>query len=472
MFEISAGIEFRQRHLILTSLKKSFGRIELVDYGIHPVPMEGQVQEWESRVISLIDAFFSKNQLSRERVSISVPREKTVVRFINLPIAARENLRKVIEYEAPKYVPFEREEAYFDYCLLKEEKEEVRVFTAFIKKSDLDFYLSLLKKIGIQPVSVQIPSAAAINLFLYHGEKVGGENSVLLEVTEPFFEMNFIRGKDWKESFHLPLPNEGRESKMIETFKRLPFKGDSLPKPTFFIYGLDAAEKMFPTLPETGQVKGVQPPPVSRLKLKNGGPIPHKIYSSIGLPLKGLTRTFLDFNLLPLEMRRKKRQIGKPLFIALAFLTLILCFTWALGIFIRLEKGLKEVDGEMKKRKPEVETIEKIQKQKEELIKEVSEFDKIKSGEISKLVILEEMSQLLPPAVWVWNVKYTGKEIEISGFADSASDLISLLDKSPLFEKVEFSAPVTKERERREGVEKERERFKIKLRLEGRKEKP
>ncbi len=37
----------------------------------------------------------------------------------------------------------------------------------------------------------------------------------------------------------------------------------------------------------------------------------------------------------------------------------------------------------------------------------------------------------------------------------------------PLFEKVEFQAPVTKERERRVGVDKERERFKIKMRLEG-----
>jgi len=58
--------------------------------------------------------------------------------------------------------------------------------------------------------------------------------------------------------------------------------------------------------------------------------------------------------------------------------------------------------------------------------------------------------------------------MEVSGFADSASDLIPLLDRSPLFEKVEFLAPVTKERERRAGVDKERERFKIKMRLEAR----
>ncbi len=72
----------------------------------------------------------------------------------------------------------------------------------------------------------------------------------------------------------------------------------------------------------------------------------------------------------------------------------------------------------------------------------------------------------MPPTVWIWNLKATSGEIEISGFADSASDLIPLLDRSPLFEKVEFLAPVTKERDRRLGSDKEKERFKIRMYLE------
>jgi general secretion pathway protein L len=115
-----------------------------------------------------------------------------------------------------------------------------------------------------------------------------------------------------------------------------------------------------------------------------------------------------------------------------------------------------------------VEAIEKVQKQRGELDKEFSEFVKITSGEVSKVEILKELTQVLPSTVWIWNIKYSGGEVEISGFADSASELIPLLDRSPLFEKVEFLAPVTKERERRMGGDKEKERFKIKMRLEGR----
>jgi Tfp pilus assembly protein PilN len=149
-------------------------------------------------------------------------------------------------------------------------------------------------------------------------------------------------------------------------------------------------------------------------------------------------------------------------------LVLILSCTWGMGVYSGYRNALDVLRAEVKKRKPEVEAIEKLQKQRGELAQEVAEYGKITAGEPSKIEILRELTQILPSTVWIWNIKYSAGEIEMSGFADSASDLIPLLDKSPLFEKVEFLAPVTKERERRIGAEKEKERFKIKMRLEGR----
>jgi Tfp pilus assembly protein PilN len=378
----------------------------------------------------------------------------------------------VLEYEAPKYTPFEKEEITFDYQLLKEEKDELHLFAVFIKKAEVDYYLSLLKKVGIQPISVQIPSTSALNLFFYHGHPGKDDVAVLLDVTEPFFEMNLIRGGDWRESFHLPLPPEDRESRIVNTFKRSGFRTDAYSRSTFFVYGLDASEKMFPKLRENDQIKGVFLPPLHRIKAETGAARLDKIFPSIGLPLIGLTRTRLDVNLLPLEMRKKIREIGKPLFMILTCIALILGLTWGTGVFVRYRNELNTINDEIKNRKPAVEAVEKLQRQKDGLTKEIAELEKIRSAEVSKIEILRELTQLLPTTVWIWNFKYTGKEMEISGFADSAADLISLLDRSPLLERVEFLAPVTKERERREGVDKERERFKIKARLEGRRSSP
>jgi len=41
------GIDFRKNHLILTLLKKSFRKIELVDYEIHSLLPENQKEERE-----------------------------------------------------------------------------------------------------------------------------------------------------------------------------------------------------------------------------------------------------------------------------------------------------------------------------------------------------------------------------------------------------------------------------------------
>jgi general secretion pathway protein L len=396
-------------------------------------------------------------------------RFRVIVRFIKLPISTKENLRKVLEYEIPKYTPFERGELYFDYEILKEEKGWLHLFAVFVKKVEVDYCLALMKKIGIQPVSIQIPSIAALNLFYFNEGVKRGEISVLLDVGDSSFDTNLIQEGNWIESFHLALPKEEKEARMISTLKRMGLKEDSLPKSTFFVYGLGGDEKLLASLKEMNQVKGVFPPPMTRVETGKGIYELNKIYASIGLPLKGIIKTRLDLNLLPLEMKKKVRQIGRPFSIFLVLLAFFLSLTWGAGIFFQYRDELEAVTAEIKKRRPEVEAVEKLQKQKEAMTREILEFEKIRSGEPSKVEILKELTQLLPGAVWIWNFKYNGREIEISGYADSASELIPLLDKSSLFERVEFLSPVTKERQFKGAGDKEKERFKIKVRVEGRK---
>ena len=463
----SFGIDFRKRHLILTLLKKSFTKIILADYAIHPVSPESQKEEREAEIMSLINAFISKNRIDKQKVSVAIPRDKVVARFIKLPVATKENLRKVLEYEASRYTPFENGEFYFDYHILKEEKEWVHLFVLFVKKAEVDAYLTLLRKVGIQPVSVQIPSTAALNLFFYNEGAKENQTSVLLNVTEPFFEMDLLRGKEWQDSFHLPLPRQERVPRIINALKRSPQNLRSLSKSTFFVYGLDADETILSDL-EADQVESVLAPPLSRMDTSGDLSKPYKIYPSIGIPLKDLVATRFDLNLLPSEMRKRVRQIGKPLVLTFAVVALVLSLAWGAGAIVRYRSELNSVNEEIRRRKPEVEAIAKLQKQKDDCCREMSTLEKIRAGEVSKTEVLEELTKILPDTVWIWNFKYSGKEIEISGFADSASNLIPLIDKSPLFERVEFLAPVTKERLPRGPDMKEYERFKIKARMKGR----
>jgi len=470
IFDTSLGIDFKHTHLVLTLLRKSMGKIRLVDYGVYPLFLGGQKEVQEAQWISFITDFISKHQISRDQVFISIPREKAILRFLRFPLAAKENLRQVLEYETPKYTPFDQEDLYFDYQIIQEDKEGIELLAVFVKKEEISLYLSMLKKIGIEPFAIQIPSVAALNLFFYHQGEKYRERSILLDMSTPFFEMNLLRGKKWEESLNIPAsPEENNEETILEVLKKSGWNGEWLSRAAFYVYGMDAAGRGLPTLRQNDPVQEVSSPPLHRIEVAKGEAKPDYIYPSIGLPLMGLTKTRFDFNLLPKEMRRKARQTLKYLSLILAGVALVFMISGLYGTIRGYQNELGSLRTEIRLRKPIVDQVSKLKKENQELQKEVDEFSKITVGEVSKIEILKELTEILPSTVYIWNLKYTGKEIEISGFADSASDLIPLIDKSPLFERVEFSAPVTKERDRRTGVEKERERFKIKIRFEGRK---
>jgi len=274
LLDSSFGIDFKQNQVVLTLLRRSFGKIAAGDYQVHPLPPEGQKEDWDAQIIGLINTFVSRHLISKDQVSISIPREKVIVRFIKLPSATKENLRKVLEYEIPKYTPFEKAQISFDYCIVKEEKDWLHLFAAFVQRPELDRYIQILRRIGIRPASVQIASAASLNLFHYHS---GGKRVIrpsCLDITDPYLEMNLVQGGAWKESLHLPFPPEEREARLLATISRLAVGTDSSPKPSLFVMAWMPPKKAFPSLRESPQIRGsflpAQPYPNRQRRAETG----------------------------------------------------------------------------------------------------------------------------------------------------------------------------------------------------------
>ncbi|MCX8119135.1 MAG: pilus assembly protein PilM [Desulfobacterota bacterium] len=462
------GIDLRPRHLILTLLKRSFGRVRVVDYAIHPIAPEEDREEREAQVIGAIPPFLARHSLRRDRIHVSLPREKAIARFIRLPAATRENLRKVLEYELPKYTPFKADEVYFDYHLLREEKEWLTLFAAFVRRSEIESSLSLLKKVGIRPISIQISTVSALNHFFYNRPSSDGEASVLLELFPPFLEMNLLRGSEWEESFHFHYHPDHWPAEVIRIWERSGLRPASGQSVRWFLFGEEGEEKNLTLLKESAGQENVFRPPIDRLKWKGDRRDLGLLYPSIGAPLSGLVKPRIELNLLPEELRERRRKIGRPLLLILLCLFGLFGVRQGMTLYSQQREELASISEEVRRRKPEVEALEKIQKEKEALAKEISELEKFQSEEVSKIDILKELTSLLPETAWLWNLKYNGRELELSGYADSASDLIQIFDKSPLFEKVEFLAPVTKERFMRPDGSQEKERFRLRVRLEAR----
>lgn len=60
--------------------------------------------------------------------------------------------------------------------------------------------------------------------------------------------------------------------------------------------------------------------------------------------------------------------------------------------------------------------------------------------------VLLELTRLIPEGSWTQKVSVQRNVVDISGESDQASELISLLERSPMFEEVRFKSPLVKSR--------------------------
>lgn len=85
---------------------------------------------------------------------------------------------------------------------------------------------------------------------------------------------------------------------------------------------------------------------------------------------------------------------------------------------------------------------------------------RLEEDRMPALVILEEVTKLLPDTAWVQEFRFDGAIIELSGLAQSAATLLSVFERSVLFHEARFTASIRIE----SGEDRERFRLQAKLR--------
>jgi Tfp pilus assembly protein PilN len=108
-----------------------------------------------------------------------------------------------------------------------------------------------------------------------------------------------------------------------------------------------------------------------------------------------------------------------------------------------------------------VKKVETLKKDVDALESEVSTISDFKKGRPMALHILKELTTILPKSAWLTRVRVTNTGVEIDGYAAAATELLSKLEASPYFKKVEFASPTFRD------VRLNSDRFVIKMEIEG-----
>jgi len=139
-------------------------------------------------------------------------------------------------------------------------------------------------------------------------------------------------------------------------------------------------------------------------------------------------------------------------------IVLLLIPAAGLSIYMKQLTKLEIVNSFLHEAKKNASSVENLYVQADELRKRSAAFAMLSKTRDAKLIVLRELTQLFAQDIWIRSVRIDGDKVEIRGYADRASPLITKLENSQYFTDVKFSGRITKE--------KNKEKFTLFARLE------
>eukprot|EP00456_Euglypha_rotunda_P013784 TRINITY_DN141_c0_g3_i2.p1 TRINITY_DN141_c0_g3~~TRINITY_DN141_c0_g3_i2.p1 ORF type:complete len:775 (+),score=204.19 TRINITY_DN141_c0_g3_i2:767-3091(+) len=171
------GIEIGQAGLKAIKLRFAEAAQQVVavafDYVPHPKLLSQPDAVPDELIRQALDTFLSRNQIAGDLISISLPGQTALAKFIQLPPVEASRVKEIVKYEARQQIPFPLEEVIWDYQTLGGGVEEsgfvldgeVGLFA--MKREQVQHHLNpyLAKKMEVEVV--QIAPLALYNFLCY-----------------------------------------------------------------------------------------------------------------------------------------------------------------------------------------------------------------------------------------------------------------------------------------------------------------
>jgi len=437
-----------------------FHRIRVLGYETHPL-QEDRYPSPEA-VAQTALPYVGRFHLSHPGVMLCVPKAWTVIRTAELPAAAKENLPDVIAFELDRMTPFKAEEAYYDFRVLEEEGEKIKVSVAAIKKNLVTPYLQALSDKGL-PVSQIDLNLSAVGSYLNY---VCRERDVVyFDIGRKHYEGGSIRSgvmtSGCAGAFNGTGPGESLAADIAaEMTPWMQPSEVSNANPWLLVHlsnGLSVSD-----------LERRLPWPVNELKDEDlvvpgfrkgtkSGPVPH---AAIGGVIAQLWSGANAYNLFGRgKTERKKAPLALTVLLLLVLLAMGLS---ALLLPLYMEnRRVAAIEREIAARKESVKKVELLRKEYEDMNEEVRAIAGFKQGRPVAADILRELTTVLPAGVWLTRIRVAEAAIHIEGYATKATDILPRIEASPHFARVEFASPTI--RDTRINAD----RFVIRMEIEG-----
>jgi len=357
-------------------------------------------------------------------VVLGIPDSYTFIKYVKFPGIKKEEIPETLKWQLEKILPLPSHQLYWDYTLIKEDRQGVEILIIAVNREIVDAYVNILEILGynlwaLEPYSLSLAKLLStdhkplliINLSRRMFTLIVAKNGLPLFSTVQQID---LKGPSLLKTIQQSIDFYQKEQK--EEIKNVVICGE---KEVDSVYLL--AKKNLPRLH------------IEKLQLEIAGPYTFKRYSPRFLINIGLLIKESGFNLLPEELKEKRviTRINKLINrLALYYILFILLIIAAfLGAWLKLTIDLKITQAELKtlaQTKSGVDLnllINKVNSvnQKAQKIKELFSLPSYHTADLLKNINNAAPSNLRIEGV---DLNYYKKTITITGWANSREQII------------------------------------------------
>jgi general secretion pathway protein L len=475
------GVSLADGHLSFICLRRDFGRHEIVAAARFALPPGA---DEEPAFLGEVAAFLLAARIpGGAPVTLGVPRADFFLRRFETPPVTARNLPELVAFEIERHLPGRREDFLTGWRTVgRGASGGQAILLGAARKSPLDRVAGLLRRADIPPASIQAEPFALAACAARAG--AGSGDVLVLDLGPAQVGVDLLRDGRLENSRVVPVDDpRWRESLAPGAAAATPEAADAAQQlgaalaarlaAPLFREGFPGAK--VPEIRLTGQganrahlieklqnelrvpVRAFSPWPLVRW----AAPAPDLGHyaAALTLALAGPEGARGGVELSPERQEQLHRAPSRRLTYALAAALAGVLVALLAGHGVRQQRQLALADREIHALKLRMAEVEKVNRGVAEQRARLAYLDATVQGRARQADILRELTGLLPDSAYLTELTYKDRVVEISGMAASASQLLPVLEASPLFSGVEFSAPIVAQGA---GLE----RFRIRLRLE------
>lgn len=394
-------------------------------------------------------AELDQRQLRARGAAVGLPRGAATVKPVELPPVTAA-LREMVRFELERHLPTGADDAAFDFLPLPATGpgESRHVLLAALDRRILDRALRLVEEARLRPLSVTV--AAHDLLALAPRTRAG--RTVWVHRTGPGAELLFFAGRRLLLSRSVPADEpETLAEEILRSFPVLRWRECEAVWVSGDDPGVDALARL--------GVPVIEPPftPRARAWLETL-PEPLRAEGLLAVAVAA-ARGERPLDFLPPPLRPRRLSRAQLMALALALLVAALGVATVLAPGWRAQRELARINRQIGALDAEVRSVERLIRELDRQRTLLATVQAIETSALKPLPVLRDLTELLPADAWLTMLALDPKGVELTGQAQQAAALIPLLENSPRLERVEFSSPVTRGRDR--------EQFRIRAAWEG-----